>query len=250
MKWLRPVWVLWCQSTKNYSTLFWIPDSWSQGLITPIFKSGKKDDPSNYRGICVASCLGKLFCSVLNHRLLSFVSEKKLLHPSHIGFLPGHRTADYVFTLRTLIDKHVSHQKEPIYACFVDFKKVFDSIWHQGLLYKLLSSNINGNFYNLIKDLYSKSNCSIKLDQHKTKSFEYLRGVRQGCILSPLLFNLYLRWYRRLIWPFLTIFLNVHNIINIHWIRSRFSGWVLRSLRFQKKLPKLRWNVKNLRNAG
>ena len=45
------------------------PDSWCQGLITPIFKSGKKDDPSNYRGICVASCLGKLFCSVLNHQL-------------------------------------------------------------------------------------------------------------------------------------------------------------------------------------
>ena len=42
-----------------------------------------------------------------------------------------------------------------------------------------------------------------------------------------------LRWYRRLNWPFLNIFLNVHNIINIHWIRSRFSGWVLRSLRFR-----------------
>ena len=123
---------------------------------------------------------------------MSFVREKKLLHPSQIGFLPGHRTADHVFTLRTLIDKHVSHRKEPIYACFVDFKKAFDSIWHQGLLYKLLSSNINGNFYNLIKDLYSKSNCSIKLDQHKTKSFKYLRGVRQGCTLSPLLFNFYL----------------------------------------------------------
>ena len=128
----------------------------------------------------------------MNHRLLSFVSDKKLLHPSQIGFLPGHRTADHVFTLRTLIDKHVSHRGEPIYACCVNFKKAFDSIWHQGLLYKLLSSDINGNFYNLIKNLYSKSNCSKKLGQHKTKSFKYLRGVRQGCILSPLLFNLYL----------------------------------------------------------
>ena len=99
------------------------PDSWCQGLITATFKSGKKDDPSNYRGICVTSCLGKLFCSVLNHRLLSFVSDKKLLHPSQIGFLPGHRTADHVFTLRILIDKHVSHRGEAIYACFVDFKR-------------------------------------------------------------------------------------------------------------------------------
>ena len=44
------------------------PDSWSSGLISPIFKSGNKSDPSNYRGICVTSCLGKLFSTVLNNR--------------------------------------------------------------------------------------------------------------------------------------------------------------------------------------
>ena len=71
--------------------------------------------------------------------------------------------------------------------------KAFDSVWHNGLLNKLLQINLGGSFYNLIKSLYSKSSCSIKIDQYQTRPFQYTRGVRQGCIqLSPLLFNLYI----------------------------------------------------------
>ena len=100
-----------------------MPDIWCQGLITPIYKSGDKSDPTNYRGICVSSCLGKLFCSILNRRLHLYFEENKILHNSQIGFLPENRTADHVFTLRTLIDKYVHYHKEKVYACFVDFRK-------------------------------------------------------------------------------------------------------------------------------
>ena len=87
-----------------------IPDIWCQGLITPIYKSGDKpeSDPTNYRDICDSSCLGKLFCSILNQRLyLYFEENNKILRNSQIGFLPENRTADHVFTLRTLIGKYV-----------------------------------------------------------------------------------------------------------------------------------------------
>ena len=63
------------------------PSNWREGLITPILKSGDNTDPGNYRGICVSSCLGKFFSSKINQRLLEFLEEKKLLHPSQIGFL-------------------------------------------------------------------------------------------------------------------------------------------------------------------
>ena len=79
-----------------------------------------------------------------------------------------------------------------IYACLVDFKKAFDSVWHDGLLFKLLHINLGGCFHNLIKSLYSNSSCSIKIGNSQTRSFQYARGVRQGCILSPLLFNLFI----------------------------------------------------------
>ena len=91
-----------------------------------------------------------------------------------------------------LVDKYVHNHNEKIYVCFVDLKKAFDSIWHVGLLYKLLQIKVGGCFYHLIKSLYSNSTCSIKLGQNQTRPFQYARGVRQGCILSPLLFNLFI----------------------------------------------------------
>ena len=152
-----------------------MPETWCRGLITPIYKSGDRSDPSNYRGICVSSCLGKLFCSILNQRLLKHVNSCNILHNSQIGFLPNHRTADHVLTIRTLVDKYVHNHDEKIYACFVDFKKAFDSIWHVGLLNKLLQINVGGCFYNLIKSLYSNSTCSTKLGQNQTRPFQYAK---------------------------------------------------------------------------
>ena len=85
-----------------------------------------------------------------------------------------------------------SRVKEKVYACFVDFRKAFDSVWHHGLFYKLLQINVRGNFYDLIKNLYYNSTGSVRIGDYQTQCFQYARGVHQGCILSPLLFNLYI----------------------------------------------------------
>ena len=137
------------------------PDLWCEGLITPIFKSGDECDTNNYRWIRVTSCLGKCFCLILNQRLKYFTQDNNLIHPSQI--LSGHRTADHIFTLRSLIDKHVNQNKNGnVHACFVDLKKAFYSVWHDGLFLKLLNNKIGGKYCGLIKSPYSHSKCAVR----------------------------------------------------------------------------------------
>ena len=73
-----------------------MPQTWSYGTITSIFKNGTESDSSNYRGICIASCLGNLYCSILNQRLTEQIQSRDILHKSQIGFLANNRTADHV----------------------------------------------------------------------------------------------------------------------------------------------------------
>ena len=170
----------------------YFPDIWNQGLITPIFKNGDKSDPNNYRGICVSSNLGKMFCSIINTRLQKFLNDHNILKKSQIGFLQNHRTTDHIYTLHTLIEKHVNQNRSKIYSCFIDFEKAFDSIWHKGLLLRLLESGVGGKTYDTIKSMYLNNKCAVKIDENRTDYFPQKRGVMQGNCLSPTLFNIYI----------------------------------------------------------
>ena len=132
-----------------------VPSDWCMGLISPIFKSDDKLNPDNYRGICVISCLSKLFLLILNDCLSYFLNTHDIINKSQIGFQKNNRSTDHIFTLKTIINKHVYHSpKGKIYACFVDLKKAYDSVWHDGLFAKLASINVSGSFLNILVNLY------------------------------------------------------------------------------------------------
>ena len=79
-----------------------------------------------------------------------------------------------------------------LYTCFIDFKKAFDSVWHEWLLRKLENKDINGKFLEIIKNIYKKPSCAIKINGKITNYMPYNKGVQQGNPLSPLLFKLYI----------------------------------------------------------
>ena len=165
---------------------------WTTAIIAPIWKSGPKMDPSNYRGISLLSCLGKLYTAVLNKRLMEYAITQGILKPEALGFVAGNRTSDAHLILHSLIQRYCHQKNEKIFACFVDFSKAFDTIPRDLLFQKLLGYGITGKFFNNIKTLYTNDNCCVKVGKKVTDPFLSNQGVKQGCILSPLLFNIFI----------------------------------------------------------
>ena len=167
------------------------PDNWTTGYVSPLFKTGNPFVKDNYRGITITSCLGKLFNSVLNTRIEEFLIENKLIPDVQIAYKANSRTSDHMFILKTLVDKILKKEKQKLYTCFVDFKKAFDTLSHDSLFYKLASLGIGGNIHSLIKDMYSKTQLSVRVKDQMSVPFSCHIGVRQGDNLSPNLFKIY-----------------------------------------------------------
>ena len=144
---------------------------WVIAYIVPIHKNGRKSDPSNYRGISLLSCLGKLFLSILNNRLLQFSIHHKILSDSQLGFRKGNRTSDAHIIIHNLVNKYCHKNNTKINSCFIDLSKAFDTVPRDILLKKLLSLGIKGKFFNIIRSIYSNNMACVKMNNKVTKPF-------------------------------------------------------------------------------
>ena len=168
------------------------PDEWATSFIVPLHKGGTDTVPSNYRGLSVTSCLGKLFSAILNNRLSKSIEENNMLSNAQIGFKKHKRTSDHIFVLKSIIEQCKSRRK-PIYACFVDLKKAYDTVWREGLFFKLLHNyNVSPIFVRILDSMYKNIRGTVKMDGILGSLFDITIGLRQGCNLSPQLFNLYI----------------------------------------------------------
>ena len=162
-------------------------------ILTPLHKSDIKSEPNNFRGIAVSSCFGKLFNKILQKRLKKFCTAKQLISPLQGSGKQGSRTSDHLLIVRCLIDKYVKKGKKHLFTCFVDLKKAFDTVPRIKLFYTLLKEySIGGNFLNIIQQMYSKNQIFVKLSNGLLKPFITTIGLKQGCVFSPILFNLYI----------------------------------------------------------
>ncbi|CAG2218387.1 unnamed protein product [Mytilus edulis] len=166
---------------------------WSKGIITPIPKCSTADtrDPLSYRGITLAPCSYKLFCSILNNRLVSWLETKNILHDEQNGFRGGRSTIDHLSTLTSIIETR-KLRKLSTFAVFVDFKKAYDTVNRNLLFNDLNDLGISKHFLCVIKAIYSQVECAIKLNGHMTEWFSVNSGLKQGCVLSPILFNIFI----------------------------------------------------------
>ena len=164
------------------------PLDWNYGLIKLIHKGNNRDDPNNYRGITLNSCLGKHFCTILYNRLAPLLERQGTYSMEQGGFRMNHRTTDQIYLLRTIIKKYTT-QNRHLYTCFVDFSKAFDSIWRLAMIEKLSRVGINGHFLNIIRSIYSTTTNSLIYKDTLSSKFTSNIGVKQGDSLSTILFS-------------------------------------------------------------
>ncbi len=168
------------------------PCQWRKGFITPLFKHGDRSQAKNYRGVTVTSTLSKVFETVLNKRIVTMLEQQQLLSEYQFGFRKGRSTSDAIFNLRTLVDLSLN-KNEKLYACFVDFKAAFPSVNRTAMLYKLHCLGVRGKLLALLIDMYREVQSCVKIAHNGlTNFFDVPLGVREGCVLSPTLFNCYI----------------------------------------------------------
>ena len=170
-----------------------VPTEWASSIIVPLHKKGTMTDPNNFRGIALLSHVGKVLTRILNKRLANWVSKNKLLSDFQAGFRKSYSTLDNIFILDTIIQDRLRKKGGALYCCFVDLKKAFDWIDRRALFYKLHKLGLPARMLEFLKDYYSKSEFSVRVDSSKiSESKKSVSGVFQGCQLSPHLFTLFI----------------------------------------------------------
>ena len=134
------------------------------------------------------------FCRVLLNRIDKELD--KTLRQEQAGFRKGRGCIDQIFTLKNIIEQSIEW-KTPLYINFIDFKKAFDSIHRETLWAILRSYGVPKKIVTLIKSFYTDFECALLLNNKATDSFAVKSGVRQGCIISPILFLVAIDWVMR-----------------------------------------------------
>ena len=116
---------------------------------------------------------------------------EKIIAEEQAGFRAGRSTTEQIFSLHILYEKYLQHQQD-LYHVFTYFKEVFNRVWHAALWATMKKYNISTNLMQVIKNLYSKATSAVLFNNSRGDWFRTTIGVRQGCLLSPTLFNIFL----------------------------------------------------------
>lgn len=168
-----------------------IPAQFKECIVIPIFKTGKKNEMTNYRPICLISNIGKIFEKCLNNRLNDFLNKFTVLSKQQFGFRQKVSTEDALQLLTSTILENFNKNKKTI-GIFLDLQKAFDTVSHDELLVKLDQIGIKGMVHQLFKNYLHNRNQVVRIgDTISSKKIVQI-GIPQGTILGPTLFLIFL----------------------------------------------------------
>jgi Reverse transcriptase (RNA-dependent DNA polymerase) len=165
------------------------PTEWKKAVIVPLYKKKDKLDCNNYRGISLLCHSSKIVTAIIMERIKKRTEE--ILSEEQAGFRPSRSTTDQIFTLRQLAEKYTDFSRD-LFVCYVDFKKAFDSVWRIGLWKVMRRLGYPEKVVRMLESLYKGTFSAVRVGADVTEWFETIVGLLQGCMLSPILFNIFL----------------------------------------------------------
>ena len=161
------------------------------GQEESLYKDGDKSNVDNYRGITLLSVVGKLYTSIINNRISSWLEKNKKLVEEQAGFRSKRSTSEQIFILKEIIQERGAKKRNTI-CCFLDIRKAYDTVFREGLWDAMKVKGIGGKIWRVVKNIYREVGSCVRLGNEKTDWFNLEVGLRQGCILSPVLFSIFI----------------------------------------------------------
>ena len=166
-----------------------IPSAWKKSCTIMLFKKGDMGIPSNWRPISLQSAIYKIYAAIWAKRLASWAGETGAISPSQKGFIPGEGCLEHSFLVRSMMED-ARRRKRPIHLVWFDLRNAFGSVPHELMWFSLRSVGVPSEVVSILMDIYEGSSFQVQTSGGLTEEIPQGRGVKQGCPLSPLLFNL------------------------------------------------------------
>lgn len=167
------------------------PSRWVDAILVPLFKKGDKNKEDNYRGISLLSIPSKILTAILNKRLYTWAERESKIPEEQAGFRRNYSTMDHIFTLYNMAGNYLYGRKRgKLYVAFIDYRKAFDSVNRDKLFEILKKQGVSTKMIRIIQGIYKIVGVIVRYGAEITNRINCPLGVRQGCLLSPLLFSM------------------------------------------------------------
>lgn len=165
---------------------------WKLSNIIPVFKGqGNSSSVSCYRPISLLSLPSKVLERVVHNRLMSYILSNNILSSHQFGFRPGSSTQEALLYATNDWYGHLDHG-HPVASVFFDLSKAFDKVLHNSLISTLTNIGLSGPLLAWFRSYLLNRSQKVVIDGCSSAVHAVTSGVRQGSILGPLLFSIYL----------------------------------------------------------